>query len=47
MEMKQVSDNCFAVLIEKNRVRDANSGLTNLARGVAFDTQSDWPMRGR
>jgi len=41
MEMKQVSDNCFAVLIEKNRVRDANSGLINLARGVAFDTQSD------
>jgi len=27
MEMKQVSDNCFAVLNEKNRVCDANSGL--------------------
>ena len=25
--MQQVSNNCFAVLNEKNRVRDANSGL--------------------
>jgi hypothetical protein len=25
MEMKQVSDNCFAVLNQKNRVCDANS----------------------
>ena len=41
MEMKQVSDNCFAVLIEKNRVCDANSGLINLAGGVVIDTQSD------
>ena len=29
MAMKQVSNNCFAVLCEKNRVRDANSGLIN------------------
>ena len=43
MEMKQVSDNCFAVLIEKNRVCDANSGLINLAGGVVIDTQSDLP----
>ena len=41
MEMKQVSDNCFAVLIEKNRVCDANSGLINRAGGVVIDTQSD------
>jgi glyoxylase-like metal-dependent hydrolase (beta-lactamase superfamily II) len=41
MEMKQVSDNCFAVLNEKNRVCDANSGLINLAGGVVVDTQSD------
>lgn len=41
MEMKQVSDNCFAVLNEKNRVCDANSGLINLAGGVVIDTQSD------
>ena len=41
--MKQVSDNCFAVLIEKNRVCDANSGLINLAGGVVIDTQSDLP----
>jgi len=41
MEMKQVSDSCFAVLNEKNRVCDANSGLINRAGGVVIDTQSD------
>ena len=41
MEMKQVSENCFAVLNEKNRVCDANSGLINRAGGVVIDTQSD------
>jgi glyoxylase-like metal-dependent hydrolase (beta-lactamase superfamily II) len=41
MDMKQVSDNCFAVLNEKNRVCDANSGLINLGGGVVIDTQSD------
>jgi cyclase len=41
MEMKQVSDNCFAVLNEKNRVCDANSGLINVGGGVVIDTQSD------
>ena len=41
MEMKQVSDNCFAVLNEKNRVCDANSGLINRGGGVVIDTQSD------
>ena len=43
MEMKQVSDSCFAVLNEKNRVCDANSGLINRAGGVVIDTQSDLP----
>src|SRR6478672_2540469 len=43
MEMKQVSDNCFAVLNEKNRVCDANSGLINQGGGVVIDTQSDLP----
>jgi len=43
MEMKQVSDHCFAVLNEKNRVCDANSGLVNLGGGVVIDTQSDLP----
>jgi glyoxylase-like metal-dependent hydrolase (beta-lactamase superfamily II) len=42
MEMKQVSEHCFAVLNEKNRVCDANSGLINLAGGVVIDTQSDF-----
>jgi len=41
MKMQQVSDNCFAVLIEKNRVCDANSGLINRGGGVVIDTQSD------
>jgi glyoxylase-like metal-dependent hydrolase (beta-lactamase superfamily II) len=39
--MKQVSDNCFAVLNETNQIRDANSGFINLAGGVVIDTQSD------
>jgi hypothetical protein len=41
MEMKQVSNNCYAVLNEKNLVCDANSGLINRAGGVVIDTQSD------
>ncbi len=41
MEMKQVSTHCYAVLNEKNRVCDANSGLINRAGGVLIDTQSD------
>ena len=41
MKMQQVSDNCFAVLNEKNRVCDANSGLINRGGGVVIDTQSD------
>ncbi|MGE0094385.1 MAG: MBL fold metallo-hydrolase [Alphaproteobacteria bacterium] len=43
MEMKQISDNCFAILNEKNRVCDANSGLINQGGGVVIDTQSDLP----
>ena len=41
MEMKQVSDSCFAVLNAMNRVCDANSGLINRGGGVVIDTQSD------
>jgi len=41
MKMDQVSDNCYAVLNEKNLVCDANSGLINLGGGVIIDTQSD------
>lgn len=41
MQMEQVSSNCFAVLNEKNRVCDANSGLINLGGGMVIDTQSD------
>jgi glyoxylase-like metal-dependent hydrolase (beta-lactamase superfamily II) len=43
MNLQQVSENCFAVLNEKNRVCDANSGLINLGGGVVIDTQSDLP----
>ena len=43
MKMEQVSDNCYAVLNERNRVCDANSGLINLGGGVVIDTQSDLP----
>jgi glyoxylase-like metal-dependent hydrolase (beta-lactamase superfamily II) len=41
MKLQQVTDNCFAVLNERNRVCDANSGLINLGGGVVIDTQAD------
>ena len=41
MKMEQVSANCFAVVNEKNRVCDANSGLINIGEGMVIDTQSD------
>ena len=41
MKLQQVSDNCFAVLHERNRLCDANSGLVNLGGGVVIDTQAD------
>lgn len=43
MKMEQVSDSCFAVLNEKNRVCDSNSGLITLGGGMVIDTQSDLP----
>ncbi|WP_158969423.1 MBL fold metallo-hydrolase [Chachezhania sediminis] len=43
MKMEQVSNNCYAVLNEKNRVCDANSGLINIGGGMVIDTQSDLP----
>jgi 2-keto-4-pentenoate hydratase/2-oxohepta-3-ene-1,7-dioic acid hydratase in catechol pathway/glyoxylase-like metal-dependent hydrolase (beta-lactamase superfamily II) len=47
MKLQQVTDNCFAVLNQRNRVRDANSGLINLGGGVVVDTQSDLPHARR
>jgi glyoxylase-like metal-dependent hydrolase (beta-lactamase superfamily II) len=41
VDLKQVSDNCFAVLNEVDQVRAANSGLINLGGGVVIDTQRD------
>ncbi len=43
MKMEQVSNSCYAVLNEKNRVCDANSGLINVGGGMVIDTQSDLP----
>jgi cyclase len=47
MEMQQISNSCYAVLNEKNRVCDANSGLINRGGGVVIDTQSDLPHAQR
>jgi glyoxylase-like metal-dependent hydrolase (beta-lactamase superfamily II) len=47
MKLQQVSENCFAVLNEENRLCDANSGLINLGGGVVIDTQSDLPHARR
>jgi cyclase len=47
MRLQQVTDNCFAVLNERNRVCDANSGLINLGGGVVIDTQADLPHTRR
>jgi cyclase len=41
MKLQQVSESCYAVLNERNRARDTNSGLINLGGGVVIDTQSD------
>lgn len=41
MKIQQVSDNCYAVLNEKNRLCDANSGFIALGEGVVVDTQCD------
>jgi glyoxylase-like metal-dependent hydrolase (beta-lactamase superfamily II) len=41
MKMEQVADGCYAVVNEKNRVCDANSGLINAGGGMVVDTQSD------
>jgi hypothetical protein len=44
MKMQQVSDNCFAVLNEKNRICDANSGLINWGGGVVMQNPA---LQGR
>jgi glyoxylase-like metal-dependent hydrolase (beta-lactamase superfamily II) len=41
VKLQQVSESCFAVLNEKNRARDSNSGLVNRGDGVVIDTQAD------
>jgi glyoxylase-like metal-dependent hydrolase (beta-lactamase superfamily II) len=41
MRLQQVSDHCFAVLNDNNRLCDANSGYIGLGDGVVVDTQSD------
>jgi cyclase len=41
MKLQQVSDGCYAVLDERNRLRHANSGLINLGGGAVIDPPSD------
>jgi glyoxylase-like metal-dependent hydrolase (beta-lactamase superfamily II) len=41
MKLEQVGDRCYAVVNEKNRLCDSNSGLINLGGGVVIDTQCD------
>jgi cyclase len=49
MQLEQVSDNCFAVLNEKNRVCDANAGLTSLdaAKRIEFGPYGEWRAPAR
>lgn len=41
MHLQQVSESCYAVLNEKCRLCDSNSGLINRGGGVLVDTQPD------
>ena len=41
MKLQQISESCFAVLNEKGRLCDSNSGFVNRGGGVLVDTQSD------
>jgi glyoxylase-like metal-dependent hydrolase (beta-lactamase superfamily II) len=41
VKLQQVSESCFAVLNERNRLCDANSGLVNRGGGAVIDTQAD------
>ncbi|API86545.1 MBL fold metallo-hydrolase [Francisella uliginis] len=41
MKLQKISKSCYAIINEKNRMCDANSGFINLGGGVLIDTQSD------
>jgi glyoxylase-like metal-dependent hydrolase (beta-lactamase superfamily II) len=41
VKLQQVSESCFAVLNDRNRLCDANSGLVNRGGGAVIDTQAD------
>lgn len=41
MKLQQTSDSCYAVLNEKNRLCDANSGYIHRGGGLLVDTQCD------
>jgi hypothetical protein len=47
MEMKQVNENCFGVLNEKNRMCEANSNLIYRAVSLVIDTHSDLAQGGK
>jgi cyclase len=40
MKMEQVSNSCYAVLNEKNRVCDSNSGLPTQAGGAGHSCRN-------
>lgn len=41
MKLEQVGNHCYAVVSERNRLCEANSGLINSGGGVVIDTQCD------
>ncbi len=46
MKLQQVSEHCFAVLNERGRLCDSNSGFVKQGGGLVIDTQSDlWHAR--
>ena len=47
MTLQHVSDSYFAVLNERSRMRDVNSGLINLGGDVVIETRSDLPHARR
>ncbi len=47
LKLQQVSESCFAVLNEKGRACDSNSGFVNRGGGVVIDTQADLPHARR
>lgn len=47
MKLQQISESCFAVLNERSRMCDPNSGLVNRGCRAVIDTQADLPHARR